>query len=85
MELEEVDWGNLCGVLQLPYSQQTRIEDDYSQEERRRKEAVLFWLDCHPYASWRLLIKQLDDWEEHSVAECLHSYAEEVSGMLKDS
>ena len=86
-ELKDVDWGNLCGVLQLPHSQQTRIESKYDLEDRRRKEAVLFWLKFHPYASWRLLVKQLDDWEEHSVASILHSYAKEVpqSGMYVQS
>ena len=88
-ELEEINWFTLCkseycanGVLQLPPSQRQRIERVYALEEERRRAGVLYWIDHHPYASWRMLITRLDLWGDHSLANRIHQYAEKVTGML---
>ena len=93
-ELKEVDWETLCdtsiygigdivgGVLELPSSDGPRIERLYVSEEERKSAGVLWWVDHHPLASWRLLITRLDEQEEHSLANQIHQYAEKVTGML---
>ena len=90
-ELKEVDWKVLCdtssvyvttGILDFPKSEGQRIERIYVSEEERKSAGVLWWVDHHPLASWRLLITQLDWWGRHSRANRIHQYAEKVAGML---
>ena len=94
-ELKEVDWKTLCdtsisgasfntfsGILDLPESQGRRIERMYVSEEEQKSEGVSFWVNNHPYSSWRLLIRELDEMGKHSVANQIHQYAEKVTGML---
>ena len=89
-ELKEVDWKTLCnysiehktfsGILDLPESQGERIERIYVSEEEQKSEGVSFWVNNHPYASWRLLIVEFDEKQQHSVANQIHQYAEKVTG-----
>ena len=85
-KLKEVDWETLCdiysGILKLPHSQRERIERMYVSEEERKSGGVSFWVNNHPYSSWRLLIRELDRERKHSVANQIHQYAEKVTGML---
>ena len=94
-ELKEVDWKILCdtssniyglkyfhGILEIPQSEGQRIERMYVSEEEHKSAGVLFWVDHHPLASWRLLITQLDIYGKCSVANRIHQYAEKVTGML---
>ena len=55
---------------------------EYSTEDQRRSAAVQYWLATDPHASWRRLITQLDQFEEHDVAEQIHRYAEKLTGMI---
>ena len=93
-ELKEVNWKMLCditsfspgsiflGVLELPKTEGRRIERVYVSEEERKSAGVLWWVDHNPLASWRLLIRGLDVWGHHSLANRIHQYAEKVSGMF---
>ena len=72
----------LAGVLQLPKSQRCKIEAEYLTEDERRTAAVRYWLASDPYASWRRLITQLHDFEEHAVAKQIYRYAEKLTGMI---
>ena len=81
-ELKEVDWETLYRVLKLPKSERQRIERMYISEEERKSVGVLWWVDHHPLASWRLLIRELDWRGKHSLANRIHQYAEKVTGML---
>ena len=97
-ELKELNWETLCnyykykksffhlgtisGILELPESEGQRIERMYASEEERKSAGVMYWVDHHPYASWRLLITQLDEERKHSLANRIHQYAEKVTGML---
>ena len=92
-ELKELDWNTLCntnsptfgtfdGILDLPVSEGRRIERIYVSEEERKSAGVLWWVDHHPLASWRLLITQLDWRGKHSLANRIHQYAEKVTGMF---
>ena len=93
--LKELDWETLCntgssyiinriypGVLELPESEGKRIERIHISEEERKSAGVLWWVDHHPLASWRLLITGLDWERKHSLANRIHQYAEKVTGML---
>ena len=74
--------GKLDGILDLPVSEGRRIERLYVLEGECKSAGVLWWVDHHPLASWRLLITQLD-WEgKHSLANRIHQHAEKVTGML---
>ena len=82
-ELSEVDWGTLrYSILELPPSERKGIEGMYASEEERKSAGVMYWMDHHPYASWRLLIARLDSKREHSLANRIYQYAEKVTGML---
>ena len=94
-ELKEVDWETLCdtgfvtglsqtfrGILELPVSQGQRIERMYVSEEEQKSEGVSFWVNNHPYSSWRLLIRRFGVMRKHSVANQIHQYAEKVTGKL---
>ena len=69
-------------VLELPLSEGRRIERICVSEEERKSAGVLWWVDHHPLASWRLLITQLDEVGEHSLANWIHQYAEKMTGLL---
>ena len=85
-ELKEVKWETLGdGVLQLPLSQWYKIQEKYSGETERKREGIKYWLWNNPYASWRLLITQLDWKKEHAVADQIRGYAEKLTGMLGSS
>ena len=87
-ELKELDWetlyniGSFVGVLELPRSEWESIERVYISKEERKSAGVLWWVDHHPLASWRLLITRLDWQGKHSLANRIHQYAEKVTGML---
>ena len=84
-ELKQVKWETLRGVLLLPYFQQSKIETKYAGETERKREGVKYWLWNCPYASWRMLITQLDERKEHAVADQIRGYAEKLTGMLGSS
>ena len=74
--------GICAGILELPMSEAQKIERMYVSVEERKSAGVLWWVDHHPLASWRLLITQLDEKGKHSLANRIHQYAEKVTGML---
>ena len=93
-ELKNISWRTLSnekvitggitkcyGVLWLPDSQRRKTEAEYSTEDQRKNAAVQYWLVSDPYASWRRLMTQPDDFEEHSVANQIRCYAETLTGM----
>ena len=93
-ELKDVSWETLSegkdlsdgsytgpGVLRLPDSQRHKIEAEYTTEDQRRNAAVHFWLVSDSHASWRTLVKELNQYEEYDVAKQIHRYAEKLTGM----
>ena len=90
-KLKEVTWETLGArvslggsILQLPFSQQLKIEK-YAGETEHKREGIKYWLWHNSYASWRWLITQLDWAEEHAAADQIHGYAEKLTGMLSSS
>ena len=84
-ELTQVKWETLWYVLQLPASQQRKIEGKYAGETERKREGVKYWLWNCPYASWRWIITRLDQRKEYAVADQIRGYAEKLTGMLGSS
>ena len=85
-EFKQLKWETLWeDVLQLPDSQPLKINRKYAGETERKREGVKYWLWNCPYASWRMLITQLDWEEEHAVADQIRGYAEKLTGMLGSS
>ena len=74
--------GMFGGILQLPVSEGERIERIYFSEEERKSAGVLWWVDYHPLASWRLLITELYEEQKYSLANQIGQYAEKMTGML---
>ena len=74
-----------AGVLELPKSEGQRIIRKYVSEEERKSAGVLFWVNNHSYASWRLLMTALDHKKEHSVASKIYIHAERMAGMLSST
>ena len=72
------------GVLDLPDSEQNKIENELKDapESQKKERAVTFWVSNHPYASWRLLITRLDQEMEHAVADRIRHHAETVTGTF---
>ena len=85
-KLKQVKWETLrLDVLQLPTSQLLKIVGKYAGETECKREGVKYWLWNCPYASWRMLITQLDRKKEHAVADQIRGYAEKLTGMLGSS
>ena len=88
-EVKKVKWVMLGvlsgGVLDLPFSQRHKIEEQYAGETERKREGVKYWLWNHPCASWRLIITRFDGMGEHAVADQIRGYAEKLTGMLGSS
>jgi hypothetical protein len=84
-ELKQVEWKTLKKLLLLPPSQWRKIERKYAGKTERKREGVKHWLWNCPYASWRILIVQLDEWDEYAVADQIREYAEKLTGMWGSS
>ena len=81
--LKGLQWDTLCDdVLNIPVSQQEKIEREFASEDQRRTAAINFYLHNDPYASWRRIIRKLDWFDEHHK---IHHYAEKLTGMLSSS
>ena len=69
-------------VLNIPDNKRDELERGYPNVEQRIEATVRFWLLTDPLASWRRLIEQLDEQDEHVSADQIRHYAEELTGMF---
>lgn len=80
--LKGVYWHTVChDVLDMLYSQQRKIEREFSNDDQCRTAAVDLYLYNNPYASWRRIIRVLDWRGEHHE---MQRYAEKLTGMFSN-
>ena len=79
------DWwgglGTLTGWLYIPKSKQKEIKANFPDELDQKKEAISYWINTDPLASWRRLIIALDWMRETELANSIRSNAEPLTGM----
>ena len=79
-------WGGwpsdaLTRWLFIPESKQKEIKANFPDELDQKKEAISYWINTDPLASWRRLIITLDRLRETELANSIRSNAEPLTGM----
>ena len=85
-EVEEW-WGGvvddvLIGWLFIPQSKQDEIRRNFPDEMEQKRQAISYWINTDPLASWRRLIRALDAKAETKVANLIRSNAEPLTGIV---
>ena len=78
-------WGgrgsdSLARWLSIPESKQDEIRRVFPDEMDQKKQAISYWINTDPLASWRRLITALDRMEETELADSIRSNAEPLTG-----
>ena len=73
----------LADGLSIPPSKQAEIRRNSPDEMEQKRQAISWWINTDPLASWRRLITALDDMEETKVADSIRSNAEPLTGIYK--
>ena len=73
--------GSLTKQLSIPESKQREIKANFPDELDQKKEAISYWINTDPLASWRRLIIALDMMRETELANSIRSNAEPLTGM----
>ena len=72
---------SLTRWLFIPESKQREIKANFLDELDQKKEAISYWINTDPLASWRRLISVLDKMGETELANSIRSNAEPLTGM----
>ena len=72
--------GALAGWLYIPESKQDEIRLNFPDEMEQKRQAISYWINTDPLASWRRLITALDMMRETKVADSIRSNAEPLTG-----
>ena len=85
-EVREVKrwWGldALAGWLSIPQSKQDEIRLNFPDVIEQKRQAISYWINTDPIASWRRLITALDWMRETKVADSIRSNAEPLTGIV---
>ena len=77
-------WGgwysSLAGCLYISESKQSEIRHNFPDEMDQKKQAISYWINTDPLASWRRVIKALDVLRETELADLIRSNAEPLTG-----
>ena len=73
--------GSLTSWLYIPESKQKEIKANFQDEMDQKQEAISYWINTDPLASWRRLIVFLDRMEEIELADSIRSSVEPLTGM----
>ena len=81
-EVEEW-WGefDLGGYLFIPELKRKEIRQNFPDEMDQKKQAISYWINTDPLASWRRLIRALDGMRETKLADSIRSNAEPLTGI----
>ena len=74
-------WDGLTSWLYIPESKEKEIKANFPDELDQKKEAISYWINTDPLASWRRLIVVLDKMGETELANSIRSNAEPLTGM----
>ena len=81
---EMEDWWGERGLghyLCTAQSKLKEIKQTFPDEMDQKKQAVLYWINTDPEASWRRLIWILDGMTETKLADSIRSNAEALTGI----
>ena len=81
---EMEDWWGEEGLgyyLTIPQSKRKKIRQTFPDEMDQKKQAVLYWINTDPEASWRRLIQILDAMRETKLADSIRANAEPLTGI----
>ena len=67
--------------LHIPESKQKEIMANFPDEMDQKQQAISYWINTDPLASWRRLIVALDWMGETELADSIRSNAEPLTGM----
>ena len=82
--MKEVEWwgiGGLGSYLYIPRSKEEEIRQNFLHEMDQIKQAISYWINTDPLASWRRLITGLDWMSEIKLADSIRSNAEPLTGI----
>ena len=90
MKVEKVRWwwGYVCGCalagsLYIPKSKQDEIRGrKFLDTMVQKRQAVSYWINTDPLASWRRLIRALDVMGKTELADSIRSNAEHLTGIV---
>ena len=74
--------GDLAGWLFIPQSKRYEIRCNFPDEMEQKRQAISYWINTDPLASWRRLITALDWMRETKVADSIRSNAEPLTGIV---
>lgn len=75
-------WEELSVELRIPQVKVEEIKKQFLTSVDRLSVVFKYFLQLHPFASWRRIIRALERIEEHVITKCIRAYAEPVSGMF---
>ena len=73
------DGGGLGVNLYISKEKRTEIQQVYSDPEEQKRQLILYWMSTDPLASWRRLIRELDDMRQSPVADAIRDFAEPLT------
>ena len=73
--------GGLGYYLSIPNSKWEEIRQTFPDEMDQKKQAISYWINTDPLASWRRLITALDKMRETKLADSIRSNAEPLTGI----
>ena len=72
------DWG-LGANLYITEEKRNEVQRVYSDPEEQKRQLILYWMSTDPLASWRRLIRELDDMGQNPVADAIRDFAEPLA------
>ena len=77
--------GSLTSCLCIPESKEKEIMANFPDEMDQKQQAISYWINTDPLASWRRLVIALDGVEETELADSIRSNFEPLTGMCVHS
>ena len=75
-------WGEGRGLghnLYISEEKRNEIQQMYSDPEEQKRQLILYWMSTDPLASWRRLIRELEDIRQSPVADGIREFAEPLA------